>query len=71
MEKTEIWAVIKHFVKKGIKAKTIHANFQNTLEDSAPPYSTVAKWTSEFKFDQENLDDDLHSGWSKSATTPE
>ena len=47
MEKTEIRAVIKYFVKKSMKTKEIHADFQNTLGDSAISYSTVAKWTSE------------------------
>jgi len=56
MEKTEIWPVIKYFVKKGMKAKEIHDNFQNTLGDSAPSNLTVAKWTSEFKFGREGLD---------------
>jgi hypothetical protein len=32
MEKTEIRAVIKYFIKKGMKAKEIHADFQNTPE---------------------------------------
>jgi hypothetical protein len=48
--------MIKYFVKKGMKAKEIYADLQNTLGDSAPSYSTVAKWTSEFKFGQESLD---------------
>ena len=56
MEKTEIRAVIKYFVKKGMKSKEIHAEFQNTLEDSALSYSTVSKWTSMFKFGRESLD---------------
>ena len=67
-EKTEIRAVIKYFIKKDMKAKEIHAEFMNTQGDSAPSYSTVAKWTSEFKFDRESLDDDLHCGRPKSAT---
>ena len=58
MEKTEIRAVIKYFVNKGMKAKEIHADFKNILGNSAPSYSTVAKWTSKFKFGQESLDDD-------------
>ena len=33
MEKNEIWAVIKYYVKKGMKAKEIHADFQNTRGD--------------------------------------
>jgi hypothetical protein len=36
--KTEIRAVIKYLVKKLKKAKEIHADFQNTLGDSAPSY---------------------------------
>ena len=71
MEKTEIQAVFKHFVKKGMKAKEIHADLQNTLGDSAPSYSTVAKWASEFKFGRESLEDDPRSGRPKSAMTPE
>jgi hypothetical protein len=39
--------------------------------DSARSYSTIAKWTSESKFGWESLDDVLHSGCPKSATTPE
>jgi len=71
MEKAEIRAVSKYFVKKDMKAREIHTDFQNTLEDSASSYSTVAKWTSEFKFGRESLDDDPCSGRPKSATTPE
>ena len=56
MEKPEIRAVIKYFVKRGMKTKEIHADFQNTLGDSAPSYSTVAKWTVEFIFGRESLD---------------
>ena len=65
MKKTQIWVVIKDFIKKGLKAKEIHAKFQNTLGDSAPSYSTISKWTSEFKFGRESLEDDPCS-----ATTP-
>ena len=49
-KKIYIWPVIKYFVKKDMKAKEIHADFQNTLRDSTLPYSTVAlstnKWAS-------------------------
>ena len=48
--------MIKYFVKKDMKAKGIHANFQNPLGDSALSYSTVVKWTSEFKSGWESLD---------------
>ena len=62
--------MIKYFIKNSMKAKEIHADFQNTLGDSPPSYSTIAKWTSGFQFDWESLDVPLN-GWSKSATTPE
>ena len=54
-----------------MKAKKIHADFQNTLGNSNPSYSTVARWTSDFKFYRESLHVDLRSGRPKSATTPE
>ena len=56
MEKSEIRAVIKYYVKKGMKAKEIHADFQKTPGDSALSYLTVAKWTNEFKLGREILD---------------
>ena len=69
MEKKYIWPVIKYFIKKAIKAKEINADLQNILGNSAPSYSTVAKWTTKFKFGWESLNDDRCSGWLKSATT--
>ena len=39
-----------------MKAKKIHADFQNTPGDSALSYPTVTKWTSEFKFGRESFD---------------
>lgn len=45
--------------------------FRTHWGDSAPSYSTVVKWTSEFKFGRQSLDDDPHSGRPKSATLPE
>ena len=71
MEKTEIQALIKYLVKNGMKAKDIHADFQNTPGDSAPSYLTVTKWTSKFKFGRESLDDDSCRGQPISASTPE
>ena len=63
--------MIKSFVKKGMKAKEIHANFHKALGYSAPSYSTFAKCTSEFKFGRKSLDDDPRSRQPKSAATPE
>nr|XP_024215016.1 uncharacterized protein LOC112210301 [Halyomorpha halys] len=56
MEKTDIRAVIKYFEKKGMRAKEIHADYQETLGNSAPSYSTIAKWTSQFKLCRKSLD---------------
>ena len=63
--------MIKYFVKKGMKANEIHADFQNTLGDSLPSYSTVAKWTKEVKCGRESLQDDPRSGRPRCVTTPE
>ena len=52
----------KYFVKKGMKANEIHADFQNKLGDSVPSYSTIAKWTDKVKCSWESLEDDAHSG---------
>ncbi|XP_024215639.1 protein GVQW3-like [Halyomorpha halys] len=54
-----------------MKAKEIHADFQNTLGDLAPSDSTVAKCTNEFKLGRESLDNDPRSGRQKCASTPE
>ena len=64
---------MKYFTKKekGMKAKSIHGNFQNTLGDSFPSHSSVAKWTIEFKFGCESLDDDPLNIQPRCITTPE
>lgn len=71
MEKIEIRAVIKYFVKKGLSATDIHADMKNTLGEAAPSFSTVAKWTSEFKRGRQSVEDDHRSGRPKTATTPQ
>ena len=48
--------MFNYFVKLGMKAKEIHADFENTLGDSALSYLTVAKWISKFKFGRESFD---------------
>ena len=52
--------MITYFAKRGMKEKEIQADFQNTLGNSSPPYSTV-----EFNFGQESLEDDLYSDQSR------
>ena len=42
-------AVIKFLTKEGAKAKEIHRRMADVYGDSNPKYSTVAKWSAEFK----------------------
>ena len=45
----EFRAVIKFLTKEGAKAKEIHWPMADVYGDSSPKYSTVAKWSAEFK----------------------
>ena len=45
----EFRAVIKFLTKEGAKAKEIHRRMADVYCDSSPKYSTVAKWSAEFK----------------------
>ena len=63
--------MIKYFVKKDMKENKIHADFQNTLGDSAPSYSTVTRWANGFKCGRESLEDDPHTGWPRCVMTPD
>lgn len=71
MDKIEHRAVIKYLYKKGLSSKEIHLEMTNTLEDSAPAYSTVKKWVADFKNGRESLTDGARSGRPLSATTAE
>ena len=53
MEKLDIRAVIKYFCKNGMPLKEIHEDFMETLGKESPSYSTVKKWTAEFKSGRE------------------
>ena len=45
----EFRAVIKFLTKEGAKAKEIDWRMADVYGDSSPKYSTVAKWSAEFK----------------------
>ena len=45
----EFRAVIKFLTKEGAKAKEIHRRMADVYGDSSSKYSTVAKWSTEFK----------------------
>ena len=50
----EFRAVIKFLTKEGAKAIEIHWRMADVYGDSSPKYSTVAKWSAEFKRGQEH-----------------
>ena len=55
-------AVIKFPTKEGTKAKEIHRRMADVYGDSSPKYSTVAKWSAEFKRGRDSLEDDPRPG---------
>lgn len=71
MDKIEQRAVIKFFVKKGLKAMEIHTEMVNVLGESAPSKTMVCKWASLFKSGRTSLEDDPREGRPKTASTPE
>ena len=58
----EFRAVIKFLSKEGAKAKEIHRHLSDVYVDSSPKYSTVAKWSAEFKRGRDSLEDDPRPG---------
>ena len=58
----EFRAVIKFLTKEGAKAKEIHQRMTDVYDDSSPKYSTVAKWSTEFKRGRDSLEDDTRPG---------
>ena len=58
----EFRAVIKFLTKEGAKAKEIHWRMADVYGDSSPKYSTVAKWSAEFKGGRDTLEDDPRPG---------
>ena len=58
----EFRAVIKFLTKESAKTKEIHRRMAGMYGDSSPKYSTVAKWSAEFKRGQDSLEDDPRPG---------
>ena len=63
--------MIKYLCLKQMSPKDIDEDMQKTLQDSAPSYSTVKLWCSEFKRGRRSTDDDPRSGRPSDATSPE
>ena len=58
----EFRAVIKFLTKECAKAKEIHRHMADVYDGSSPKYSTVAKWSAEFKRGRDSLQDDPRPG---------
>ena len=58
----EFRAVIKFLTKEGAKAKEIHWRMADVYGDSSTKYSTVVKWSAEFKRGRDSLEDDPRPG---------
>ena len=58
----EFRAVIKFLTKEGAKAKEIHRHMADMYGDNSPKYSTVAKWSAEFKHGRDSLEDEPRPG---------
>lgn len=71
MDKIEQRAVIKYLCKKSLTSKEIHNDMNTTLGESAPSYTTVKKWTAEFKRGRESVEDDPRAGRPSTSTTEE
>ena len=71
MDQIEYRAVIKFFVKEGLKPNEIHSKFVKVYGDSSPSFSTIKKWAAKFKRDRTSLEHDPREGHPKTATTAE
>ena len=61
-QKWNVRAVIKSHRKEGANTKEIHWRMVDVYGDSSPKYSTMAKWSVEFKRGRDSLEDDPRPG---------
>jgi transposase len=71
IDKIEYRAVIKFFVKEGLTPNKIHSKFIKFYGNFSPSFSTIRKWSAEFKRGRNSLEDDPRAERPKSAKTPE
>ena len=67
----EFRTVIKFLTMEGAKAKEIHRRIADVYGESRPKYSTVAKWSAEFKRGRSSLEDDPRPGRSADVISQE
>ena len=60
-----------YFHLKGLSPTNIKAELDSTLEDSAPSFTTINYWMSEFKRGRTSCKDEYRSGRSNEVTTTE
>ena len=71
MDKIEYQTVIRYLFLKGNILTQRKEEIDAVNEDSAPPFTTVKFWATEFKRHHTSLGDDERSGRPKTATTDE
>uniref|UniRef100_UPI00358E88A7 protein GVQW3-like n=1 Tax=Myxine glutinosa TaxID=7769 RepID=UPI00358E88A7 len=71
LEHLEYRAVIKFLVKEGVTAKAIFERMMAVYGGTGPAFSTVKKWTSEFKHGRHSIEDEPRCGRPSHIVTPE
>ncbi|GFV66668.1 mariner transposase [Trichonephila clavipes] len=69
MEKIGHRYVIQYFHLKSLSPTNIKAELDSTLGESAPSFTTVKYWVTEFKRDRTSCQDEQRSGRSNEVTT--
>lgn len=67
MDSQHFRVIIKHLIISGLEPKQIYDDLKKTYGDSSPSYSTVKKWSANFKTGHMGTTDEPRSGRPKSA----
>ncbi len=71
MEKSQVRAVMKYLVKKGLNATEIKDDMKQVLGESAPSYQIIRKQVTLFKRGRDSVEDDPRGGRLSTAITTE
>ena len=71
MEKIGNRYVIQYFHLKGLSPTSIKAELDSTLRESAPQFTTIKYWVSEFKRGRTSSQDEYGSGRPNKVTMTE